>query len=253
MTMRSSFRKFIRTDFEPEILPIIPVRAKLKPCSALSPEHLGRIPGSYLAGTYEWTALAGWLTHDADSLDLERWDSWQTPEIPVPVGLNTHRFNAFDIYSESAAIADALKLLITMCIGASAAVRLRHSSFRRALFYEHDQSTALIRKFQLAFRDSGGHQHAVEVLGAGYQAVIEGPHASGAMHYWRDGIGLIEGREKLGANKITGEMVVATMRVIGDWVDQAAGLDKVKLTLPTGSDRKAPWGARTIPTQTGRQ
>jgi hypothetical protein len=187
----SDFAKFIGTVFEPDILPIIPSGAKLSPSSYLSPEQLGRIPGLYSATVHAWDGFAGWVLHEADKYDLERWESWQTPEIPVPVGLKTRRFNAFDIDSESAGIADALELLITMCIGASAAVRSRHGSFRRALFYEHDQCAGLIRKFRLAFRDSGGHQRAVEVLGAGYQAVIEGPHASGAMHYWRDGIGLI--------------------------------------------------------------
>ena len=33
---------------------------------------------------------------------------------------------------------------------------------------------------------------AIEVLGQGQQVVAEGPHAKGAMHYWQDGIGLIE-------------------------------------------------------------
>jgi hypothetical protein len=93
----SDFMRFIGTDFEPDILPIIPAGALLKPDSSLSPEHLGRIPGKYLASVGAWVGFAGWLTHEADKYDLERWEGWQKPGVPVAVGLNTRRFHAFVI------------------------------------------------------------------------------------------------------------------------------------------------------------
>jgi hypothetical protein len=235
----SDFTKFAGTDFQPDVLPIIPAGAKLKPESVLSPEHLGRIPGRHLASPGAWTGFASWQTHEADKYDLGRWESWQMPGNPIAVGLNTRRFHAFDIDSEKAEIADTLEILITIYMGASSVVRLRHGSFRRVLFYEHDKDDVPIRKHRLAFKDAGGDHHAVEFLGAGQQVIIEGPHANGAMHYWRDGIGLIEGREKLAANKVTREIVAVTMRAISDWVDETVGLEKVKLGMPTGSDRAA--------------
>jgi hypothetical protein len=83
MTEYASFKKFIGTDFERDILPIIPVGALLKPYSALSAEYLGRILGRYLPSAGAWMGFAGWLTHEADNYDLKRWEGWQKPGVPV--------------------------------------------------------------------------------------------------------------------------------------------------------------------------
>lgn len=58
------------------------------------------------------------------------------------------------------------------------------------------------------------------------------------MHYWRSG-DLIENREWLKTNLITGDHVFTTMRRLRDWVDATPGLEKIKLALPTGTDRAA--------------
>jgi hypothetical protein len=59
MTEYASFKKFIGTDFERDILPIIPVGALLKPYSALSAEHLGRILGICRVRARGWGLPAG--------------------------------------------------------------------------------------------------------------------------------------------------------------------------------------------------
>jgi hypothetical protein len=112
-------------------------------------------------------------------------------------------------------------------------VRLRHGSPRRVLVYEYDQHTAPIRKHRLAFSDARGNKHIVEYLARGQQVVIEGPHAKGAMHYWRNG-GLIEHRAWLTENLVNGDQVNACMRALGEWVDSTDGFERIKLTLPTG-------------------
>ncbi len=239
MTTLTSFKKFIGTDFEPDILPVIPADAELKPDSLFSPDHLGRIPGKYLVAAGSWVGFADWQTHEADHFDLQRWKSWQTPGMRIAVGLNTRRFHAFGIDSDKPKIACTLEILISMCMGAAAAVRLRHGSFRRVLFYEREQNTVPIPKHRLAFKDADGDQRALEFLAYGQQVVIEGPHATGAMHYWRDGIGLVEGRQRLAANEVTGEIVAATIRTISDWADKTKELEKMKLSPPTIGNRFA--------------
>jgi hypothetical protein len=76
------------------------------------------------------------------------------------------------------------------------------------------------------------------VLASGQQVIIEGPHAKGAMHYWRSG-DLITHREWLKTYLVTGDHVFTTMRRLREWVDATPGLEKIKLALPTGSDRAA--------------
>jgi hypothetical protein len=106
------------------------------------------------------------------------------------------------------------------------------------LFYEYDQHTAPISKHRLAFSDAQGNKHIVEYLARGQQVVIEGPHAKGAMHYWRNG-GLIEHRPWLANNLVNGDQASNCMRALGEWVDGIEGLERIKLSLPTGGPRAA--------------
>jgi hypothetical protein len=123
-------------------------------------------------------------------------------------------------------------------IGASPVVRLRYGSARRVLFYESDQHTPPIRKHKLAFEDNEGDQGIIEFLANGQQVVAEGPHAKGEMHYWRDDVGLLEGKDKLAGNLITGKQVGACFERLEAWVVEEGG-KKVKLNLQTSSDNAA--------------
>jgi hypothetical protein len=245
----SNFTKFAGTDFERYILPIIPVGAKLTDNSSLNAEQLGKIPGEWLPEAGAWRGFVNWQNQWAwpSKKALEWWEGWQAEyaraigaasPIAVAVGMNTRVFNCFDIDSDDPTIADAIEAIIVKCMGSTPVVRLRHTSCRRVLFYECDQRTAPIRKHHLAFTDAQGNKHIVEYLARGQQVVIEGPHAKGAMHYWRNG-GLIENREWLANNVVNGDQVNNCMRALGEWVDDTEGLERIKLTLPTGSNRAA--------------
>jgi hypothetical protein len=243
----SDFVKFAGTDFEPYILPIIPVGARLTENSSLNPEQLGKIPGQWLPDVKAWRGYVNWQDRWARSgkKDLERRQSWQAEyaqaiaavrPIAIAVGMNTRVFNCFDIDSDDPVIADKIEPLIAEQMGGTPLVRLRHGSCRRVLFYEYDQHTAPIRKHRLAFGDAQGNKHIVEYLAHGQQVVIEGPHAKGTMHYWREG-GLLEHRAWLADNLVNGDQVEKCMRALGEWLDDAEGLDRIKLTVPTGSSR----------------
>jgi hypothetical protein len=231
----SDFTKFIGTDFERYILPIIPAGAKLAANSSLPQEQLGKIPGRWSASDGAWMGFQKWQDHYrwAKDFSLEQWEKWQTEcAVAIAVGMNTLIFNCFDIDSDDPAIADMIENNITKNLADSPVVRLRHGSSRRVLFYEFDQHTAPIRKHRLAFRDSRGDQHTVEFLATGQQVVIEGPHAKGAMHYWRNG-GLIEHRAKLASNLINGNMVATCFKALDVWREEQ-GFEKIKLALPAG-------------------
>jgi hypothetical protein len=241
--------KFADTDFEQYILPIIPAGAKLTLNSTLNEEQLGKIPGEWVSDVGAWRGLANWQDRWVwrSKTALERWQGWQTEyaqaigatcPIAIAVGMNTRDFNCFDIDSDDPAIADQTETIIMQHIGRTPIVRLRHGSPRRVLFYERDQHTAPISKHRLAFSDGQGNKHIVEYLARGQQVVIEGPHAKGAMHYWRDG-GLIEHRAWLAENLVNGDQVNGCMRALGEWVDSTEGFERIKLTLPTGGNRVA--------------
>jgi hypothetical protein len=235
----SDFLKFIGTDFERYILPIIPAGAKLAPESKLTPDHLGKIPGRWLVEQRAWVGFKDWSKHYvyARAWSLEHWHRWQAESgTAIAVGLNTNVFNVIDIDSDDPAIADTIETYAAKYLGATPAVRLRHGSARRVLVYEYDQHTAPIFKQRFTFKDANGTEHAVEFLARGQQVVIEGPHAKGQMYQWRDG-GIIEHREVLGANLITGGMVDSLFLALQEWVEETEGLERVRLPLPRGGNR----------------
>jgi len=69
----SDFSKFIETDFESYILPIIPAGAPL--ASKLSPDSVGKVPGRWLAEQRAWVGFKGWSKHYiyARASSLKHW------------------------------------------------------------------------------------------------------------------------------------------------------------------------------------
>jgi hypothetical protein len=230
----SDFLKFIGTDFECYILPIIPAGAKLASKSKLTSDQLGKVPGHWLAEERAWTGFSGWPNHYAyaRAFSLKHWQGWQTETgSAIAIGMNTNVFNVVDIDSDDPEIAEILEHYAANHLGETPAVRLRHGSARRVLVYERDQHTAPTSKRRLAFRDAAGAEHAVEFLARGQQVVIEGLHAKGQMYYWRNG-DLIENRETVGANLITADNVEKLFHALRQWVEETEGLEIVKLSLP---------------------
>jgi P4 family phage/plasmid primase-like protien len=256
----SNFTKYIGTPFEEDILPIIPAGAQLKPDSSLTAGHLGKIPGRWLSNEKVWVGFHQWQLNRARKGSLQRWEAWQKETgVAIAIGLNTRIFHAFDIDTDNVEIADFAEALIVTCCGAPLAVRLRHDNpARRVLIYEFNQHTMPIHKHVLRLRtkpkeveepeEKEAETHIVELLATGQQVVIEGPHAKGSMHYWRDGKGLIEAysagkvnRYDLGkkgeAAMLDGDKAAEAMRTLRDQAD-AKGIEVVKAALPTPSERR---------------
>src|ERR1700730_5845701 len=111
----SNFLKFAGTPFESYILPIIPANAKLKPREDGKPvidaERLGKIPGWYVARADAWVGFGDWPHHSTSKKHLETWQGWQTPDVPVAIGMRTAEFPVVDIDSDDPAIAEAIHIL----------------------------------------------------------------------------------------------------------------------------------------------
>ncbi|MBV9203776.1 MAG: hypothetical protein JOY83_29385, partial [Alphaproteobacteria bacterium] len=120
-------------------------------------------------------------------------------------------------------------------LGVTPVVRRRDGAVRIQLFYRRDPHTPPIAKRQASFKDANDVRHLTEVLGRGQQTVIEGPHASGKMHYWENG-GLIEHADAMPVVNIG--MVDAFLTELAA-ESEAMGLEKTKLSLPTASDLAA--------------
>ncbi len=235
----SDFLKFMGTDFERYILPIIPRGAKLAKQSNLSEDQLGKIPGRWLAEERAWVGFKDWPNHHVytNASNLKHYERWQTESgTSVAVGMNTNVFNAVDIDSDSPEIADIIECYTAMDLGMTPVVRLRDGSARRVLLYERDQHTAPTMKRRLTFKEADGTEHAVEFLARGQQVVIEGPHAKGQMYSWRTS-GLLQNREWLSANLITADRVDSLFRALERWVEETEGLERVRLALPGGGNR----------------
>ncbi len=190
---KSDFLKFIGTPFEHYILPIIPAGATLAPESSLTADHLGKIPGKFAHGPRYWFGFMGWQSYWTTKFDLEKWQGWQDPDkadTAIAVALRLRTVIAIDIDIDDPVLADEAELRVVMVLGKPLAVRLRVGNARRVLIYGHKTKTMPITKSRVVFTIEGGGLNAIEVLGEGQEVVIEGPHAKGAMHYWRDGKGL---------------------------------------------------------------
>lgn len=238
MNPPSDFLKYIGTPFEPYILPIIPAGAELIEASKLSPEQLGKIPGKWFPQPRKWAGFYGWQAHRATRFDIERWHGWQDDDkygSAIALCLRTNYLPAVDIDVNNAAIAAEVRLLVQLRLGAPGAVRCRHGSPRQLMFYGHKPHTAPITKGRLAWTIvETGEECAIEILGHGQQGVAEGPHAKGAMHYWENGQGLIEGFETMRDNLLTIEDIDQMMVALRDWIDNDPRFERKKLSLPTG-------------------
>jgi putative DNA primase/helicase len=194
----SDFLKYIDNHFMHLILPIIPAGAKLGEESSLTEGHLGKIPGHWSPRGI-WYGLPKWQSHRSTQYTLKHWQEWQQPDkagVEIAVGLRLGIVIAVDIDIDDTELAEYATILTVMTLGPPLAVRRREGgSPRRVLLYLHKPRTMPITKGRVAFQApdiTGDKVNAVEILGLGQQVVIEGPHASGAMHYWEDGRGLTD-------------------------------------------------------------
>jgi hypothetical protein len=239
----SDFRQYIGTPFQPYILPIISRGAKLKADSKLTEDHLGKIPGKYFPAVGEWSGFYQWQSNRTTSTALERWQVWQEPApdgsgMTISIGLRTKVILAVDIDADDEAVANELEMRAICMLGIPGAIRRRVGSPRRVLFYGHNVRTMPVTKLRLEFKILATEQKAaIEILGDGQQVVIEGPHAKGAIHYWQDGIGLIEGFDRMRSNLKTIDDFDYLMLHLKEWVAEDERFQLVTMKLPSGNER----------------
>ncbi len=233
----TDFLKYIGTPFESWILPIIPAGAELTKDSKLSPDKLGKIPGKWFPGPRKWAGFHEWQKHSTTQNDLQRWHSWQTPDVPIAIGMRTAELPVVDIDSDHPEIVEAICKLALEHLGWSP-VRCREESPRRVLCYKWtpgpNRDRAPVQKMRLAFTDKEGRTHIVEILGRGQQVVIEGPHAKGKMHYWLDGKGLVDSYSEL--VDIAAAEAWRCVTAIRTWAEER-GFTIVRPPLPIRKDR----------------
>jgi hypothetical protein len=116
----------------------------------------------------------------AELADVQRWHGWK-----ASVGLQTRAYPAIDIDVDDEATAAAIEGEFKRIFGA-APVRFREGSSRRLMLTRIADGEMSFRKRRLAFMVAG-NKAAVELLGAGQQCVVEGPHPKGGHYQWRDG------------------------------------------------------------------
>jgi hypothetical protein len=234
-TVYTDFKKYIGTPFQEYILPIIPVSAKLSPNSGISPQMLGKIPGRYHLLEHHWVGFGGWQSNRPTQTQLERWELHQLDTGPTAMGLITGEIVVIDCDSDDAEYVALQRRLAEEHLGITPVVRCRDGAVRVQLFYKRKPRTPFIKKRLTSFRDSDGVKYLTEVLGHGQQTVIEGPHASGKMHYWENG-GLIEHANAI--PEVTLDETDAYVNAVAE-ASQAMGLEKIRISLPTASDRAA--------------
>lgn len=234
---KTDFLKYRTTPFEPFILPIIPAGATLKEDSKLTPDQLGKIPGKFYAGLKAWSGFYAWQASRAKHFDLTRWQGWQDKDqadTAIALALRTGEILAIDIDITDEVIAEYVTCLIIAMMGMPGAIRRRPGTGRRMLFYGHKPHTAPVSKSRIAFDIlATGEKAAVEVLGYGQQVVAEGPHAKGALHYWQDGIGLIEGYQTMAENLQTIESIDQMMVQLRNYIDGDERYERTKFAAPS--------------------
>ena len=239
----SNFLKYRKTVFAPYILPIIPVGAKLRADSKVVPEQIGKIPGRYFPGNGEWSGFRAWSTNRTTSTALEHWQVWQSPTpdgcgVSIAIAIRTKIVLAVDIDADDEEVANDLELHVIMMMGHPGAIRRRHGSPRRVMFYAHNVRTMPVTKMRLEFKILATDQKAaIEILGDGQQVVLEGPHAKGAMHYWQNDVGLIEGLDALRRNQKTVDDFDALMLHLKGWIDTDDRFERVTMKLPSHGER----------------
>ena len=181
----TDFLKFIDQPVQRYILRIIPANAELSEQSGLKPHTLGKIPGRYNRQTGKWAGWTKWQNHATTKTDLEFWETDQNDTGPYAAGCRTGDIIiVIDLDSDDAAYIAMVRRLAEKHLGDTGVIRCRDGAVRIQLFYNRKVHTPPITKQVCSYLDAQGTKHLTEVLGAGQQTVIEGPHAKGAMHYW---------------------------------------------------------------------
>lgn len=169
------FAEYASAGFGPDLLPIMPPDALIKPDSVRSnalEAKRGKIPGRKRFGG--WVGFHAWTAYTATPEDLPVWSRWG-----AGVGLQGRRFPAIDIDVDQTDLADAIEKEVLDFLGA-APIRFGNGA-RRLLPYACEG----LSKQRLAFRSAHDRTvQAVEFLADGQFYVVEGTHPRTGRPYW---------------------------------------------------------------------
>ena len=180
--VNQTFHDWSQAGFGTELLPIIPPGAPLTVGTSLDPSDIGKVPGK-LHGK-RWSGFAGWANHRATLNDHNAWTLWQSRS-GAGIGLQSRKFPGVDIDVTDQALSDAILLAADLKLG-DAPERVGRAPKRLLVYRIADGE--VIRKKRVDFTAPDGSAHAVEVLGAGQQYIVEGTHpGTGRPYAWTSG------------------------------------------------------------------
>lgn len=164
---------------ERDLIPIIPVGAKLVKRTSIAEENVGKTPGQYDFKTKKWFGLTGSrLAEGLSPQDIVRFATFPTEN----VGLRAANFPGLDVDTSSHEVCDMVVALAEQRLG-HAPMRIREGAPRALLVYSRIGEEP-IRKLKLIFTCGEGKKHTVELLGLGQQYLIHGVHPSGVRYDW---------------------------------------------------------------------
>jgi hypothetical protein len=125
---------------------------------------------------------------------------WQrTSNTPIAAGINSIVHIALDSDTDDPEVARWFRERGEYHFGKTPMVRRRDGSIRFVLAYRRDEHTAPFGKMRFIGvkkgedpRDPNTQPHLFETLAQGSHWVMEGPHAKGAMHYWKNEINPVQ-------------------------------------------------------------
>ncbi|HEV2186959.1 MAG TPA: hypothetical protein VGR70_07110, partial [Stellaceae bacterium] len=179
------FQEYKGTPFEPWILPIIPVGAKLTEGSKIPEDKIGKIPGLYYPQSERWSGLARWskqVTNGGKAFPV--WDGWYPKDEQV-VGLQTRNFPAIDADVLEAWQADIVRDVAFRILGPTIVRGRGEHSPRQLLLYRLEGE--FIHKLRRDYAGPGVEKFGIDILGKGQQCLIEGAHPKGGRYVWTDG------------------------------------------------------------------
>jgi hypothetical protein len=150
--------------FTADMVPLIPVGAKLSPTSSVEPAMVGKVPGR-LKDDGTWIGFTGFTQHYATDEDIAAWSVWRG----AGIGLIGRNYPAVDIDVTDASLADKVQALAIEKLG-SAPCRIGNAP-KRLLMYRGK----LAKKLRLVLT-RGDEMQAVECLGARGHYVVAGVH-----------------------------------------------------------------------------
>jgi hypothetical protein len=207
---KPNWHKWWKAGFGRELLPIIPIDAKLSPASKVKLENRGKVPG--LLKPSGWVGYTG------------KWYEVLFPKAPMlkewrdmgaGIGMQARKFNCADVDANDASIADALvQIVVGIC--EPAPTRYRDGSPRRALMYRVADGV-VIHKWRIAFNDGDSNEHAFEWLGCARYWNVDGLHPSGEPYKWEEPHPCDLGADKIPV--VTAEQVAKVRNAIHEYID----------------------------------